>query len=227
MLPCPACKNMISPDRPRKWFQCPKCDCWLRLRVNSKTNTTWLEPGLHANGIIAPVQILQTVPSPRDKPKSQTNVLEQSVPEEGLSLETIEHQRQEIAKQLDEIESEMKRLAGVISADRGNTDTLRRIGDEIRVLSEKEKKLKEEDGELQKQETALQDEKQREHSSASSSNGNRGWAFGCSTVLFATALIAFGMLLHIPWNPTAILYLLGIALAGGFLMWIGNLMFNS
>lgn len=227
MLPCPACRNVISPGRPDQWFQCPKCDCWLRLRVNSKMNTTWLEPGIHANGHITVVQIVQTVPAPGDKPKSQINVLDQAIPEEELSLETILRQRQEIENQLGEIEAEMKRLAGVISADRSNTDTIRRTNEKISKLSEREKALTERDRDLQKQETALKAEQQRQRASAGSSSSSQGWAFGCSTILFAAALITFGIALDIVWSPTAVLYLLGIALAGGFLMWIGTLTFNS
>ena len=222
MLKCPACNKMISPERNEKWFQCSNCENWVRLRVNSQRNTTWLELGIRANEYIFPVRVPPPAPGVQpDRSSTPPKTLEQSTITEQMSLETVQNSRLEIAAQLRALESELKRLAGVMSANQQNIDNIRKVKSDMDRLADQEKSLKERDKELEERESVLAAEKERELAKASSSADNGGWAFGCSAVLVAAALITFGMILKIQWNATAILGLLGIALAGGFAFLMG------
>lgn len=226
MLNCPACHRTINPEGHNQWFQCARCGCWLRLRVNSSTNKTWLQPGIHANGQIRAVRIVSYASNDTKESATPSTEYQQTAPGVKMTLESVQAERLELSNQFSQLEAEIQRLAGVIGENRGNTANILKANQDITKLTALEEEVKNRDEELQKLETELQEEKDREAARQKKAKNNHGWAFGCSTSLFAVGLFAFGETLHATWGAGTFLSVLGISMAGGFFLWLGYILMD-
>ncbi|MBK9602393.1 MAG: hypothetical protein IPO36_11205 [Anaerolineales bacterium] len=218
---------MTAPDKLGNWFQCQHCEHWLCLRADSKTNTTWLQPGIRVNEKIYEITITQAVSLPGSVPAaSSERSYDKSVPATLQTLETIQIERAEVKRNLNAIEIELRRLAALMSTS--NTATIERINSEITKVKNAKESLLAREKELLAQKNNLEAKKREKerisnppmNTPSKPTKENQSAAFGCSAVLVAAALILFGVKVNIVWNVNAFLWLTGIALAGGFIFWI-------
>jgi len=230
MLQCPACKKMTAPDKLGNWFQCQQCEHWLCLRADSKTTATWLQPGIRVNEKIYEITITQAASAPGSIPTaSAERSYGTSVPAAPQTLESIQIERAEVKRNLNTAEVELRRLAAQMSTNTSNTATIERINNEITKVKNTKESLLAREKELLAQKSNLEAQKrERERTSnppvtttSKPSKENQGAAFGCSAVLVAAALILFGIKVNIAWDVNALLWLMGITIAGGFLFWVG------
>lgn len=229
MLPCPACKKMTAPDKLGNWFQCQQCEHWLCLRADSKSNTTWLQPGIRVNEKIYEISITQAAAVPGSVPAANAErSYSTAVPAAPQTLESIQIERTEVRRNLATAEAELRRLAAQMSTNT-STAAIERINNEITKVKNTRESLLAREKDLLAQKSNLEAQKrERERLSAapvSTSNKppsrNQGMAFGCSTLLVAAALILFGIKVNIIWNVNALLWLTGITLVGGVIFLIG------
>lgn len=232
MLQCPACKKMTAPDKLGNWFQCQQCEHWLCLYADSKTKTTWLQPGIRVNDKIYEITITQAASAPGSVATANAErSYSTSVSVPPQTLEAIQLERAEVKRNLNSAESELRRLAAQMSTNTSNTATIERINNEITKVKTNKESLLAREKDLLEQKNKLEAQKrERERTSippisnntrAPAPRGNQGAAFGCSALLVAAALILFGIKVNVVWNVNALLWLTGITLVGGVIFLIG------
>lgn len=225
MYQCPVCKKTIEPDRLGKWFQCSQCNYLLCLKANDKTNTTWLQAGILLGKDILEIDVKDGVtPAPVNLTGANSRAFAQAVPSAQLSAEEIKLARERIKSDLATQDTEMKKLAAQMSTGASNTATIERLTNEISKIKQTKDTLLKQDADFDRQQKRLL-EKQQEEAKAKRSTqtpsysppDKNKYAFGCSMIIVATALIFFGFKLHIEWNVNALLWLVGITLVGGII----------
>lgn len=223
MYQCPVCKKPVEPDLFGKWFQCPQCKYLLCLKGNDKTNTTWLQAGILNGKNIIEIDVKEgSVPVPVNLTEANARSFGQAVPSAQLTPEEIKLTRERIKRDLTAQDIEMKKLAAQMSTGASNTATIERLTSEINKIKQTKDALLKQDADLDRQQKRLL-EKQQEEAKAKRDTSTptysppekNKYAFGCSMIIVAAALIFFGIKLHIDWNVNAMLWLVGITLVGG------------
>lgn len=223
MYQCPVCKKPVEPDLLGKWFQCPQCKYLLCLKANDKTNTPWLQAGIINGKNIIEIDVREgSIPAPVNLAEANARSFDQAVPSAQLTPEEIKLTRERIKRDLTAQDIEMKKLAAQMSTGASNTATIERLTSEINKIKQTKDALLKQDADLDRQQKRLL-EKQQEEAKAKRATSTptysppekNKYAFGCSMIIVAAALIFFGIKLHVDWNVNAMLWLVGITLVGG------------
>lgn len=212
MLECPFCHEQVKPRGRDSWFECPRCQNWLRLRAN-QSGSRWLEGGYYANDEIHPLHLTR---QPAQAPRSPARPSRPNVPE--MDLETVQAQRQRAAIKLRDLEQEIQRVITLRSENLRNEQMTSQFNTELSRLAREQNDWKEYARQLAGRHNELLEEEREQQRQARS--GGIGLAFWLGTILSGTGIYAFCELVGFQPDLQAYLYLALIALISGFVTFI-------
>lgn len=211
MLECPFCHEQVKPEGRGRWFECPECQNWLRLRVN-QSGSRWLEAGYYANEQIHPLS-LSRPSAPPARPAARVS----RPSARDMDLETVREQRQRAIAKLRELEENIQRAITLRSENLRNEQLTSQYNDQLSRLTREQNEWKQYAGQLTGRENELLEE-QKELDRQTRSAGKLGLAFWLGAIVSAAAIYAFSWLMGLPLNITAYVYLVFIALLSGLLI---------
>lgn len=208
MLECPFCHEQVKPQGRDKWFECPACQNWIRLRLN-QSGSRWLEAGFYANEEIHPFQFPQrTAQAPRPSARvSRPNVQE-------MDLETVQAQRQRVVSRLHKLEQDIQHVIAQRSENLRNEQLTSQYNAELSRLTREQNDWKQYERQLANRENELLEEAKEQARQARSSG--LGLGFWLGMVLSGLGIYAFSQLIGLQLNLMAYLYLVLIAVISGF-----------
>lgn len=209
MLECPFCYERVKPQGRDKWFECPACQNWIRLRVH-QSGSRWLEAGYYANEDIHPLQLArQSGQLPRTSGRiSRPNV-------QDMDLETVQAQRQRVRAKLLNLEEDIQRAITLRSESRKNEQLTSQYNTDLSRYTREQNDWKLYERQLAERENELLEEA-REQARRARSSG-LGLAFWFGAILSGGGIYAFSWLIGLHLDLRAYLYLFMIALISGFM----------
>ena len=208
MPECPFCREQVKHQGRDKWFECPACQNWVRLRV-SQNGSRWLEAGYYANDDIHPLQLNRQVSQP---PRSSGRVSRPNV--KDMDLETVQAQRQRTAARLRSLEQDIQRVITLRSENLRNEQLTSQYNTELSRYTREQNDWKLYERQLAGREHELMEEIKEQVRQARGSG--IGLAFGFGAVLSGAGIYAFSQLIGLQLDLKAYLYLFLIALISGF-----------
>jgi len=209
MLECPFCHERVKPQSRDKWFECPACQNWIRLRVN-QSGSRWLEAGFYANEDIHPLQLAR---QPSQPPRASSRATRPDV--QDMDLETLQAQRLRAAARLRNLEQDIQRVITLRSENLKNEQLTSQYNTELSRYTREQNDWKLYERQLAGRENELLEEA-REQARQARSSGS-GLAFWFGAILSGTGIYAFSQLIGLQLDLRAYLYLALIALISGFL----------
>ena len=211
MLECPFCQERVKPQGRDRWFECPACQNWIRLRTN-QSGSNWLEAGYYANEDIHPLQFAR---QSSQLPRASGRVSRPNTNVQEMDLETVQAQRQRARAKLLNLEEDIQRAITLRSENRRNEQLTSQYNTDLSRYTREQNDWKLHERQLAERENELLEEA-REQARRARSAG-LGLAFWFGAILSGGGIYAFSWLIGLHLDLKAILYLLAIALISGFM----------
>lgn len=208
MLECPFCHEQVKPQGRDRWFECPDCQNWVRLRVN-QSGSRWLEAGYFANDEIHPLQISQRAVQP---PRTTTRVSRPNV--QDMDLETVQAQRQRVTSRLRKLEQDIQHVITQRNENLRNEQLTSQYNAELSRLTREQNDWKQYERQLAERENEVLEEAKEQARQARSSGLSLGFWLGMT--LSGLGIYAFSQLIGLQLDLMAYLYLVLIAVISGF-----------
>jgi hypothetical protein len=208
VLECPFCHEQVKPQGRDKWFACPACQNWIRLRVN-QSGSRWLEAGYFANDEVHPLQFPQRTGS---SARTTGRVSRPKV--QDMDLETVQAQRQRVESRLRRLEQEIQHVIAQRSENLRNEQLTSQYNAELSRLTREQNDWKAYQGQLATRQNELLEEAKEQARQARSSG--LGLGFWLGMILSGMGIYAFSELIGLKLDLMAYLYLVLIAVISGF-----------